>query len=266
MNYADQWTVLSSISLQEGETRTLDCPFCGGRRKFSISKTDEGVTVWNCYRASCTSRGSRGGKRTTASLHKALQASSPTLVSLRDKPQTTVNHRVTPPPVITKNIHNDPDSLKYVTDNNCLEAYERDYINIRYAPAEKRTVFYNSLGTGCVGRSMAGHRSKWWAYGNTDGGIHVGEGDTAVLVEDVASACSVSRLTNHVGVALLGTSITEHIRNTLKRYNKLYIVLDNDASMKAITLSKSITGPISVRLTKRDLKYLGTNQIEEILR
>ena len=254
-SYADQWSVLSSITLHEGETRTLDCPFCGGHRKFSISKTEEGVTVWNCYRASCTSKGSRGGKRTVASLHKALER----------RPLTTVNHRVTPLPLITKNIHNDPDSLRYVTDNNCLEAYERDYINIRYAPAEKRTLFYNSEGTGCVGRSMAGHRSKWWAYGNTDGGIHVGEGDTAVLVEDVASACSVSRLPSYVGVALLGTSITEHIRNTLKRYNKLYIVLDNDASMKAITLAKSITGPVLVRLTKRDLKYLTVAQLQELV-
>jgi hypothetical protein len=113
---------------------------------------------------------------------------------------------------------------------------------------------------------MINARAKWWSYGDTKGGMHIGRGTIAVLVEDVASACSVSRLNNHVGVALLGTNITEHIRNTLKTYEKLYIVLDNDASTKAVSLTKSLTIPLSVKLTKRDLKYLTVTQIEEMLR
>ena len=112
---------------------------------------------------------------------------------------------------------------------------------------------------------MVNARAKWWSYGDTKGGIHIGRGDTAVLVEDVASACSVSRLDNYVGVALLGTNITEQIKNTLKRYNNLFLVLDNDASVKAVTLTKSLTTAVKVKLTKRDLKYLNKEELERLL-
>ena len=255
-SYREQWDVLSKIVLTEGQTKNISCPFCGGNNKLSISKTLDGVVLWNCYRASCSSRGSRQGKRTAASLSRALN--SPL------QPQV-INHRVTPLPAITKNFKNDPTALEYVTTNNCLEAYDSNYINIRYAPAEKRVLFYNKDETGCVGRSMANHQAKWWSYGDCAGGISVGSGPTVVLVEDVASACSVSRLPNHVGLALLGTNITEQIKNTVKDYTKVYIVLDNDASKKAILLAKSLTGSVTVRLTKRDLKYLTKEQIERLL-
>ena len=255
-SYNEQWHMLKDVSLTEGNTLSLDCPFCGGPKKLSISKTLEGITVWNCYRASCNAKGSRGGKRTAASLSRALN--SPV------QPQV-INHRVTPLPCITKSFRNDPTAYKYVTDNNCEEAYDSNYINIRYAPAEKRVLFYNNRETGCVGRSMANHRSKWWSYGDCQGGIHVGKGSTAVLVEDVASACSVSRIPDLVGVALLGTNITEHIRNTLFIYKKIYLILDNDASDKAIKLSRSTSVPLEVRLTRRDLKYLNVEQIESLI-
>ena len=255
-SYREQWEVLSKVALTEGQTKNISCPFCGGSNKLSISKTLEGVTLWNCYRASCSSRGSRQGKRTSESLSRALN--SPT------QPQV-INHRVTPLPSVTKGFRNDPTAYQYILDNNCVEAYDSNYINIRYAPAEKRVLFYNNTETGCVGRSMANHRSKWWSYGDCQGGIAVGNGSTAVLVEDVASACSVSRLPNHVGLALLGTNITEHIKNTVRQYDNVYIVLDNDASKKAILLAKTLTGKVSVRLTKRDLKYLNVDQLEELL-
>ena len=55
-SYREQIDVLKKISLAEGERKTLDCPFCGGRRKFSITKLD-GMLLWNCFRASCSAKG-----------------------------------------------------------------------------------------------------------------------------------------------------------------------------------------------------------------
>ena len=255
-SYSEQLQLLKGIVLAEGQTRTTDCPFCGGKSKFSISKTLDGVTVWNCYRASCPIKGSYRGRRSPQSLRRAME---------KPVQGQVVNHRATPLPSITKSFRNDPTALQYVIDNNCLEAFEANYIKIRYAPAEKRVMFYTATGEGAVGRSMVNARAKWWSYGDTKGGIHIGRGDTAVLVEDVASACSVSRLDNYVGVALLGTNITEQIRNTLKRYNNLFLVLDNDASVKAVTLTKSLTTAVKVKLTKRDLKYLNKEELERLL-
>ena len=255
-SYREQLDIIKQISMAEGQSRSLDCPFCGGRKKFTISKTEDGLTLWNCFRASCPVKGSYTGKRTASSIRKSLD---------RTPVVAKVEKRVTPLPPITKNIRNEPSALEYLTENNCLEAYDSGYINIRYAPAEKRVLFYANDEEGAAGRSLAGHRSKWWSYGDVSKGIHVGIGDTAVLVEDTPSACAVSRLKGHVGVALLGTNITEQIRNTLKKYTNIYIVLDNDASVKAIELVRSLSNSAKVRLTKDDLKYLSVMQITEVL-
>lgn len=256
-SYREQLSILGQISMQEGQSRTLDCPFCGGSKKFTISRTDTGVLLWNCYKASCPAKGSHQGKQSASSLRAALNAP-------KALPSAPVR-RVTPLPAITKNIRNDASALTFVTDNNCLDAYDNGYVNIRYAPAEKRVLFYNAASTGAVGRSLAGHRSKWWSYGDVSEGIHVGVGTTAVLVEDTPSACAVSRLQSVVGVALLGTNITEQLRNTLKVYDTIYIVLDNDASVKAPSLARSLSNAAKVRLTKNDLKHLSVEDIERVL-
>ena len=254
-SYREQLDIIKQIHMAEGQSRSLDCPFCGGRKKFTISKTDDGLTLWNCYRASCTVKGSYTGKRSVTSIRKSLDK----------KPVTVEVKKTTPLPPITKNIRNEPAALEFMTNNNCLEAYDNGYVNIRYAPAEKRVLFYSNDEQGAAGRSLAGHRAKWWSYGDVSKGIHVGIGDTAVLVEDTPSACAVSRIKGHVGVALLGTNVTETIRNTLKAYKNLYIVLDNDASVKAIALSRSLSSTCKVRLTKHDLKYLDVSQIQKVL-
>jgi hypothetical protein len=261
-SYADQLTLIKQIDMSEGQSRSLDCPFCGGRKKFSISKTDDGVTIWNCYRASCPVKGNFKGRRTASSIRRSLDE----VVQAAKFAPIVPDKKVTPLPVITKNLRNDPDALKFVTDNNCLEAYDNGYINIRYAPAEKRVLFYGNDDQGAAGRSLAGHRAKWWTYGEISSGIHVGVGDTAVLVEDTPSACAVSRLKGHVGLALLGTNITGHIRNTLKNYTNIYIVLDNDASVKAVHLARSSSSSMKVRLTKSDLKHLSNEQIRAVLK
>lgn len=255
-SYREQLDIIKQIQMTEGQSRSLDCPFCGGRKKFTISRTEEGLTLWNCYRASCTAKGSYTGRRSIASLRRTLEA----------KPvMAKVEKRSTPLPAITKNIRNEEAAVQFLRDNNCLEAYDSGYINMRYAPAEKRVLFYTNDEHGAAGRSLAGHKAKWWSYGDVSKGIHVGVGTTAVIVEDTPSACSVSRLQGLVGVALLGTNITEQIRNTLKSYNEIYIVLDNDASTKAITLARSLSSAAKVRLTKHDLKYLSVEHIQGLL-
>lgn len=255
-SYREQLDIIKQIHMAEGQSRSLDCPFCGGRKKFTITKTDDGVTLWNCYRASCPAKGSYTGKRSAASIRRTLD---------KQPVVTKVEKQVTPIPAITKNIRNEETALQFLKDNNCLEAYDSGFINIRYAPAEKRVLFYTNDEQGAAGRSLVGHRAKWWSYGDVSKGIHVGVGKTAVLVEDTPSACAVSRIKDHVGVALLGTNITEQIRNTLKYYNNIYIILDNDASSKAITLARSLSTAAKVRLTKHDLKHLDVKQIKDLL-
>ena len=171
--------------------------------------------------------------------------------------------KITPLPKITASIFNHDDALDYVTRNNCLEALSRGYISCRYAPAEKRVLFYTDDKKGAVGRSVAGSKYKWWTYGDVSQGYQIGEGDVAVIVEDVPSACSVSRLDGYVGIALLGTSLG---RMSLKRHLKGAIrSLDRDVSAKAFLLLRCLGQVATERFTETDLKHLRLDELRCVL-
>ena len=252
-SYREQLSIIKAIILSEGERKTLDCPFCGGRRKFSISKQD-GMVLWNCYKASCTAKGSYQGQRSVDAIKKRL--SGPTEPAVKPS-------KITPLPAITTSIFNHEAALRYVTENNCLDAFNKGYIQIRYAPAEKRVLFYTQDGKGAVGRSMAQHKAKWWTYGDVTQGYAIGQGSTAVVVEDVPSACAISRLDDHVGIALLGTAAG---RMQLQPHlEKVILVLDKDASSKSVSVARRLGQGTTVRYTDADLKNLSVDKLRTLL-
>ena len=253
-NYREQVEWVKTLSIKEGGRVTTDCPFCGGRNKFTLDKFD-GKLVWNCYRASCHVKGAYSGQRNLDAVKAALAGSS------------IQRHKPTPKPIptITTNVSNNDTAIAYLKKVNSYDAHLRGDIRVRYAPKEDRVLFYNKDQTGAVGRSMRPVRAKWWSYGELSGGIHVGSGEHAILVEDVASACAVSNVEGLVGIALLGTNITKGIKNTLSNYKKLTLVLDNDASLKAISLLRKVSMGCSIRLTKQDLKYLSCGEIRNLV-
>ena len=253
-SYRDQVEYVKSIILAEGDRHTADCPFCGGKNKFTLDKFD-GKLIWNCYRASCNVKGAYTGKRDINAAKSYLEGNAAQRFKAKYKEI---------PPLTTRVTNHDP-AVSYLKHVNSYDAYLRGDIKIRYAPIEDRVLFYNSGGTGAVGRSLRPVRAKWWSYGDLSEGIHVGTGKHAVLVEDVASACSVSSVTGYVGVALLGTNITKSITKTLSKYQKVTLVLDNDASLKAISLARKLNMQCNVRFTRLDLKYLTAQAIEDLV-
>jgi len=253
-SYKEQVSVIQKIRLAEGEHKTLTCPFCGGRNKFTLDRFD-GVLVWNCFRASCNAKGSLRGKRDITALRNYVSG-TPTQRSVK---------KLNPLPAMTVSVRKHEPAVKYLTDVNSLDAYESGLIKVRYLPTENRVLFYTNDGTGAVGRALDGRLPKWWKYGDTTKGIAVGSGEHAVLVEDVASACAVSRISGVVGFALLGTNITTGIKAQLVKYNKTTLVLDNDASNKAIYLIRKHNRVSHLRLTEKDLKCLTPKQIEDVI-
>jgi len=251
MTYLEQLEVIKTIPIREGDTKVIQCPFCGGLKKLSVSKVD-GQLKWYCFRASCNGKGIYQGKR-------SLQAAKNYLADAVQ--QKTREPK--PIPSITTPARNHQPALDYLEQNNSLEAYEAGYIDVRYAPAEDRVLFCTD--TGAVGRSLKKYGPKWLTYGVLEEGIHVGNGSTAVLVEDTPSACSVSRIDGFVGVALLGTRISSCLKKSLNKYSACYLILDKDASSKSITICKSVSRSLLVRLTAVDLKRLSVNQLVGVL-
>lgn len=254
-SYRDQLDFIKNIKIAEGDRKTIDCPFCGGKKKFTIDRYD-GKLIWNCYKASCNVRGAYNGKRSIEAAKAFIANNAIT--------KKKANHY--PIPQITTKVENHQPAVDFLKSVNSWVAYEKGYIKITYAPAEDRVLFYNADHTGAVGRSLRPAKAKWWTYGTVEGGITVGSGTHVVLVEDVPSACAVSQLNNHVGLSLLGTDITRPIKKTLSSYKKVTLVLDNDASAKAVSITRKCNLIDHVRLTKKDLKWLTGDQIEAILR
>ena len=252
MTYAEQLQIIKEIKIREGDAVVITCPFCYGEKKLALSKMD-GKLMWNCYRASCEGKGIYSGRRNLSSAKNYLGKQ----VQTRD-----VYKR--PLPSITTSLENHPPALEYLNQVNSLEAYQNGYIRVRYDPSADRVVFYS--GEGAVGRSLRASRAaKWVTYGKIPQGVHIGVGKTAILVEDIPSACSVSRVEGLVGVALLGTNLTSGINNSIKFYDNTYLVLDKDALSKAIVIKIRINSDVKVRLTSVDLKLLTKSRIKELI-
>ena len=64
----------------------------------------------------------------------------------------------------------------------------------------------------------------------------------------------------------MGTNVTVPIKNALNKYNNVSIVLDKDASSKAVFVSRQCSNISYVRFTANDLKMLNVVELEKVLR
>ncbi len=251
----DQIELIKSIKVTEGESKTIDCPFCSGRKKFSITN-NAGTILWNCYKASCTARGVYKKGMSLSSLRKRTNSI----------PLAVVN-QVRKIPEITSSPKHHSIVLDYLAENGCNPAIEQSLIKVAYAPADNRCLFFMNGGEGAVGRSLDGRKPKWMSYGDTSGVVTVGNSDHGVIVEDAPSACAVGAIGRYTGIAILGTSLSTKQKQTMKSYRKITICLDNDAKKKAMLLLRQLQGQVdcTVKFINKDLKYSRESEIVRII-
>jgi hypothetical protein len=117
-----------------------------------------------------------------------------------------------------------------------------------------------------VGRSLRNSLPKWKKYGNSGLPYTSGCGRIAVVVEDCVSAVIVGSDV-YVGVAVLGTSLSDIHKRYLAQFSSAIIALDPDALPKAMDFFKDLKSVIKdvrvLRLTD-DLKYKHPNDIEKL--
>jgi hypothetical protein len=253
----NQRETLNDIRLKDGETKRINCPFCGGNKTFTITRKD-GRRLWNCYKASCMASGGKGDTRSLATVQNGLRG--PLNGTYRVNPE--------PLPGITSSPHFHVQVIEYLEQVHAMAAYDQGLVEVSYAPKENRVLFWMNGGEGAVGRALDGRRPKWKAFGNTQGIFACGNGPVAIVVEDAASACAVGCIPEYTGVALLGTHLDPLKKSQLRAYERVVFCLDNDASKKSIGLLRKVEGlvPATVRFLRDDLKWMDKDQIVEILR
>lgn len=217
--------LIDDLMMKNGETKRLDCPMCGGYNTFTITKND-GKLVWNCYKASCRSKGARGGSYTREDLARRNEpAKKPIDFIVPDS--FTLNY---------------PDHMiKYMNDNNVLGAWKDNRVELFHDVVQNRAVFIvksNGKPVDAVGRALK-FGKKWHRYGvSKDPFVTKGDPDLAFVVEDAASASAVSQY--GTGIALLGTHLTDRALEVISQYRSVVVALDYDAMNKALHLTKRI--------------------------
>lgn len=251
---------ITSLGLSHGESRRMDCPECGKKGTFSVTNNN-GQHLWNCFHASCGTKG-RTSTRITADNADNM------LSKLRKKhgEQTSPYPEVPfeKPKSWSRQISQK--GLEYVDSVNTSGRYDDIYYDVRH----KRLVYaiHDKQGrlVDGAGRTLINARPKWYRYGNYRGGFRIGTSDTAFVVEDIPSAISISDWAT--GYALLGTSLRdEHIQD-LVGFKRVVVALDKDATDKALTIMRALNTlvPTGILMLDKDLKSMGETEREHTIR
>ena len=245
------YNTISDIDIPIGNTKRMNCPVCKGYKTFTVTN-NMGSLVWNCYKASC---GIKGGQRVQLSVDD-IRAGFSGAEQYADDVEFVLPEWVVP--------HNNRDEVLTYADEWGINSEE-----LMYDVKENRVVFpviHEGKVVDATGRSLSGRLPKWKRYGKGGMPYSYGSGNIAVVVEDCVSAAVVGNDV-FVGVAVLGTSLSESHKRYLAQFSTAVIALDPDALPKTLSFAKELKGYVNtvkvLRLTD-DLKYRNPTDITNL--
>ena len=250
-----------------GRVRT-DCPDCGSNNTFSAMYLPASmVVIYNCFDASCEIKGSKRIGLQKHQINNGLFKKPTDFVAAVQEEFSAANFI---------ELAYSKQGLEYLEKVQCLDLHQQNHIDVKYDLKQDRVVFLvNDLRGGrivnAVGRTMkADGKPKWYKYAKTSADYKIGWGKIAVIVEDIPSACVVSKLDDVVGISMCGTVLSENLYNYLlqESYDKVLICLDKDAALKSMhicAILKHQMKYVGVLFPERDLKNMDANQLEEFI-
>ena len=242
--------IIKELDVANGMTKRMNCPVCKGYKTFTVTN-NMGKVVWNCYKATCETK---GGHRVHLSVQDIRDAIT------HDVMDTGEVEFILPEFIVPHG------NRREVMDFCELWELDADELKLHYDVKERRVVFLvkdNGVTVDAVGRSVANRIPKWKRYGKNSLPYTHGCGKVAVVVEDCVSASVVGNDV-YVGLAVLGTSLSEAHKEYLTRFSTAIIALDPDALPKTLAFAKELRGyvnDIKILRLKDDLKYREPNDI-----
>jgi len=234
---------INDLDLSIGESKRLNCPSCNGYKTFTVTN-NMGQMLWNCYKSSCQLSGSKRVSLSVSDIKKHRQS-------------------------IEKD--NEPFVMpEYIVPYDKESYYDIPNDKLMYDVKEHRVVFpviHEGRVVDANGRSLGKRIPKWKRYGKSDLPFVSGHGKVAVVVEDCVSA-SVLDSEVYVGVAVLGTSLSESHKKYLSQFSTAIIALDPDALPKTMSFAKELRAyvkDVKVLRLNDDLKYKRKDDIENLI-
>ena len=235
-----------------------DCPVCYRHNTFSV--TDTGFErLYYCFHADCHTKGSTGVQLTKENSKVAFKE--------RVTKQTDNADFVVPDTLVS--LSRSKEAEAYIRKVGSYDAYLNGLVDIRYDFQQDRVVYLVKIDNKIVdgtGRSLNGRKPKWRRYGTSKYPFVCGNADNCVVVEDCPSACSVSDVTT--GVALMGTTLLDEHVDIIKKYKKVFVALDKDATSKAYMMVRKLRNYVPTKLIvlNKDLKDMERGERNEFIR
>jgi hypothetical protein len=243
------YNIINDIDIDNGQTKRMNCPNCGGYKTFTVTN-NMGSILWNCYKASCNVSGT---KKTHLSVDDIMKLRKTAVQSLDkfEMPNYIVPQR---------------DGREFIVW--CAKwGIDEKQLNLLYDVKDHRVVFpivHNGVIVDAIGRGIRYILPKWKRYGKSDLPYVTGCGNVAVVVEDCVSAAVVGDM-GFVGVAVLGTSLSESHKTYLSRFSTAIIALDPDASPNTLQIAKELRGhvdTVKVLRLQDDIKYRNPEDLD----
>ncbi len=246
-------------SVEDNSSSRHNCPICGGKDTLSVDKYD-GEVRYICFKASCGTRG-------VSDYHVSSDQLKKRLTKIKES-----NGEYVLDPKFILGIGNE-DCIRMLEKYHCLDAYKKQLFRCGYDPSQNRLVIFitddNGAIVGAVGRILKGRKGmpKTFNY-HIDQPFICGDAnnDTLVLVEDVFSAISVTRIEGLSGMALLGTNLKTNYIPKIRSYATVIIALDADAKNKALAIKKQLDfyhRHVRVSFLEKDIKDI--NDLTELV-
>ena len=251
-NMYNIYNTINELDIPNGSTKRMNCPNCGGYKTFTVTN-NMGSLVWNCYKASC---GVKGGERVRLSvddIRTGFTGAKEYAADTFEMPKYVVPHR--------ENYH----FIKWCATWHLDE----EELGLLYDVKEDRVVFpivHEGKVVDATGRSLGSRLPKWKRYGNSGLPYTHGCGNVAVVVEDCVSAAVVGG-GNFVGLAVLGTSLSDAHKKYLAQFSTAVIALDPDAVRKTLLMAKELRGHVNdvrVLYLNEDLKYRNPTDMKNL--
>ena len=261
MSYTWVKTFIEDLALQPNGRLRIDCPSC--HKKNTLSVSDDGYRrMYNCFYANCDVKGVLDNRLTVTNSR----------VVFEKKSKPSVKHKVSyfQLPTTFVPLSRNQKAVDYVRSVNSYQAYLDNRVDIMYDIRFDRVAFLvknKGRVVDAVGRTLTNSKPKWYRYGKSNFGFVVHNSYSWLyIVEDVPSACSICDIVS--SLALQGTSLLENHIDVIKKYNNVIIALDNDATNKAVEMSRKISQYVNcnVAFLTNDLKNLEDKDRERFVR
>ena len=247
------YNTINDMDIPNGTTKRMDCPECGGYKTFTVTN-NMGSLVWNCYKASCNSKGGTRVHLSVDDIRAGFTGAEEFAEEAFVLPQYIVPHR----------------NKRTVLAFCYRYRLDPDELGVLYDVKDDRIVFpvmHEGKIVDGTGRAIGKRLPKWKKYGKSGLPYSYGCGKVAVVVEDCVSAAVVGGIESFVGVALLGTSLQESHKGYLAQFSTAVIALDPDALPKTMVMAKELRGHVNdVRVLRLndDLKYRNPEDMEKL--